>query len=467
MWGGRGPTRSIPLEGLHSTSLEAFLGEDLPGLSNRDRSISVSEVINVEDDNVKTFDITFISSNHSYAGCHTSLELNANGTAPPGTPCSFPFLFNGKVYHYCTTDTHRNQISWCSTDPVYEGNWGECVCNDLNEVPLLEVDLNDTTLENITANVEVIVPATKISGKFDMIMDNTMQNVSLSWNATEQDMKDALETLTSRNFRGDSVPLLVNNVVRTQAPTAEGGYTWTVTFASSTTSYDVPSLSLSYETLTGHGVQAAAETLRNGASPIGSSFRLSFGTEGPSTEINYNASAEDLKSALENLPTVGNVFVTRDIIDASRNQFVWTVRFISTYTEQTYGFVQDENRNLPALEASTDNLSGTDAQIYIETLQQREIHMAPGLTQMGSPGLSAGAVYVLRSNLRNDTNEWIQSNVLVPNVTDGADMFGRSVCTDGESLVAIGAPSTQAVPELDIRSMYEIRCSAETGTCRM
>ena len=43
-WAGRGPTRSIPLSGLHSTSLKAFLTEDLPGLSNRDRSILVSEV---------------------------------------------------------------------------------------------------------------------------------------------------------------------------------------------------------------------------------------------------------------------------------------------------------------------------------------------------------------------------------------------------------------------------------------
>lgn len=154
----------------------------------------------------------------------------------------------------------------------------------------------------------------------------------------------------------------------------------------------------------------------------------------------------------------------RDTVDASRNQFVWTVRFVSTYTQQTYGFVQDENYNLPSLVAETTDLSGTDARIFVETLREREIHMAPGLTEMGSPGLSAGAMYVLRSSVRDDMTEWTQSAILVPNVTDGADRFGQAACTDGESLIAIGAPSAQNIPKLEVRSIYEIRCSAETGT---
>jgi hypothetical protein len=252
MWAGRGPTRSIPLSGLHSTSLQAFLSEDLPGLSNRDRSILISDVES-ENENLLQFDVTFVSSNRSYAGCHTSLDAQANGTAPPGTPCSFPFVFNGRVYSYCTTDTHRDGASWCSTDPVYDGNWGECVCNDLNEVALLEVNMTGAIPEDSTASVEVLIPATRISGTFNLSFDSSNNNlVTIPWNASENEFKDALETLSSQNFRGDSVPLLVDNVIRTEAPTSEGGYTWTVTFTSDSTSYDVPSLSSVDDDLIGY-----------------------------------------------------------------------------------------------------------------------------------------------------------------------------------------------------------------------
>ena len=216
--------------------------------------------------------------------------------------------------------------------------------------------------------------------------------------------------------------------------------------------------------ITRYGAKATTETLQNGAAPLGSSFRISYGTAGPSRDLKFNASAEEVREALEELPTVGNVYVTRDAVDLSRNQYVWTVRFVSTYTQQTYGYAQDAKYNLPALVAETSNFSGTDARIYVETLREREIHMAPGLTEMGSPGLSAGAMYVLSSTVRFDMTEWTQSAILVPNVTDGADRFGMAACTDGDDLIAIGAPSAQNIPELDVRSMYEIRCSAETGS---
>ena len=57
----------------------------------------------------------------------------SDGAAGPeaGTPCKFPFVYNGKVYTGCTTADWTQQ--WCSTDSEYSGNWGNCVgCNEAN-----------------------------------------------------------------------------------------------------------------------------------------------------------------------------------------------------------------------------------------------------------------------------------------------------------------------------------------------
>lgn len=40
--------------------------------------------------------------------------------------CFFPFDFEGKTYHSCTTDGTYFNYSWCSFDNVYKGNWAYC-----------------------------------------------------------------------------------------------------------------------------------------------------------------------------------------------------------------------------------------------------------------------------------------------------------------------------------------------------
>jgi hypothetical protein len=55
--------------------------------------------------------------------------VTTNGNVPSGTPCHFPFEYNGQIFSTCTRqDWHT---SWCSTTPVYSGHWGECVCDKL------------------------------------------------------------------------------------------------------------------------------------------------------------------------------------------------------------------------------------------------------------------------------------------------------------------------------------------------
>jgi len=55
--------------------------------------------------------------------------VTTNGNVASGTPCHFPFEYNGQVFTECASQDWPT--SWCSTTPVYAGIWGECVCNKL------------------------------------------------------------------------------------------------------------------------------------------------------------------------------------------------------------------------------------------------------------------------------------------------------------------------------------------------
>mmetsp|Transcript_54771 Transcript_54771/g.114513 ORF Transcript_54771/g.114513 Transcript_54771/m.114513 type:complete len:210 (+) Transcript_54771:8173-8802(+) len=51
------------------------------------------------------------------------------GTAKAGSSCIFPFEYKGQVFGQCTTQDYT--VPWCSTTPVFQGLWGECVCDRL------------------------------------------------------------------------------------------------------------------------------------------------------------------------------------------------------------------------------------------------------------------------------------------------------------------------------------------------
>ena len=55
--------------------------------------------------------------------------VTTNGNVASGSPCFFPFEYNGQIFTECTSQNW--QTPWCSTTPVYAGTWGECVCNKL------------------------------------------------------------------------------------------------------------------------------------------------------------------------------------------------------------------------------------------------------------------------------------------------------------------------------------------------
>ena len=49
------------------------------------------------------------------------------GSAPEGSACVFPFIYNDVSYSECTTEGNSG-VRWCSTDPVYTRSWGNCRC---------------------------------------------------------------------------------------------------------------------------------------------------------------------------------------------------------------------------------------------------------------------------------------------------------------------------------------------------
>ena len=59
--------------------------------------------------------------------CYLLLVTATKGTAPEGSACVFPFLYDGVVYTQCTT-VRNEGIPWCSTEYDYSINklWGNC-----------------------------------------------------------------------------------------------------------------------------------------------------------------------------------------------------------------------------------------------------------------------------------------------------------------------------------------------------
>ncbi|XP_019638098.1 PREDICTED: matrix metalloproteinase-9-like [Branchiostoma belcheri] len=48
----------------------------------------------------------------------------------PKGACHFPFEYEGKIYHSCTTVNHKYGRAWCSLTPVFEGKWKNCDVED-------------------------------------------------------------------------------------------------------------------------------------------------------------------------------------------------------------------------------------------------------------------------------------------------------------------------------------------------
>jgi hypothetical protein len=154
------------------------------------------------------------------------------------------------------------------------------------------------------------------------LLQHYTQNIP--YDASGTTMKSSLELL----------PNIGTVEVDRGVPTPEDGYTWTVTFTanpgampagSGTVTDLIPHFA---GTLSGTGASVAVATTTAGSTPLSGTFRLTYDDTGANPKqtdlIRSDAPAASFKAALELLPNVGRVSVTR-LVDT--DGFTWKVTF--------------------------------------------------------------------------------------------------------------------------------------------
>lgn len=187
-----------------------------------------------------------------------------------------------------------------------------------------------------------------------------------------------------------SIEALLNvddvTVTRT-GPDLQGGYEWSVTFHEPAA--DQPQLRVVRSGLTGAGASVDIDTTQHG-NQLGGSFTLSFEGE-TTTTLDFDASEADVESALQALQGVGDVEVSRAPFTGSdaataEGAYSWYVTFVDT---------QMHDGDVPALTASSAQLSGTGAAIVVctdgETTNSTLLPAAFTGTRGGDPCNVAGS----------------------------------------------------------------------------
>lgn len=235
-----------------------------------------------------------------------------------------------------------------------------------------------------------------------------------------------------------------------------GGRAWSITFDAYLDSYEVPILYVDGNQLSGGQIEIWIETVRpgcHGPKGIAGYFQLEW--RGNTTEKLYaNASADDVKNALEKLPVINFVNVNRSL-PSPINGYTWTVEFMSVNINSPRGYFTQEISNLEPIE-TINNLVATNASLSVQArfFIGMDISVADAVRQ-GTFGERAGAVHLFQR-----VNEsWIQTATVRGNDTDENDLFGTSLALT-EDLLLVGAPGSDmnGVPE-----KQSIFCSADGG----
>jgi hypothetical protein len=112
--------------------------------------------------------------------------------------------------------------------------------------------------------------------------------------------------------------------VSRSGPDSVNGFTWSVTFASHMR--NVPPLYLYSSSLTGTGADVAFATEQEG-NILDGQFVLGYGGD-TTRPINHDASADEMRVALELLPSVGSVVITRTgTYVTDQGGYEWSVTF--------------------------------------------------------------------------------------------------------------------------------------------
>jgi len=112
------------------------------------QGVQYNECITVDNNGVPWCSLTpDYDSDLEYGNCAPTLKTT-NGNVIPGTACVFPFTFNGIQYNKCITE--YNTIPWCATTSNYDWDlqWGNCDCTD-SVVPTFQITNNSKEKKKI------------------------------------------------------------------------------------------------------------------------------------------------------------------------------------------------------------------------------------------------------------------------------------------------------------------------------
>ena len=274
----------------------------------------------------------------------------------------------------------------------------------------------------------------------------------IPYDATAEQMTGALTALGL-----NMLSVLVTNRQR------EGTRMWLVTFDAFEEAYELPPLYVEPSHLTGGLADAWVEVSRPGIlSPTGVAGKFSLELRGNTTGyIRYDATAAQMKAALEALPVINAVNVKRSK-GTRLNEYTWTIEFVEVNAFTPYGYELQPARNVEPLIAYNALVPAGHTNITVRhsnTAGQQSNPFGPEM--YGAFGENAGAVYVFSKAL--SSGRWVQVARLVGNDTAADSLFGSSVAMQGNSLLvgAMGA-NMNGLPE--VQSLF---CAATRGHFRL
>ncbi len=172
----------------------------------------------------------------------------------------------------------------------------------------------------------------------------------IPFNAADTTLKAALEELANVG---------TVQVTRT-GPDGQQGFSWVITFVDNPGAFpagsgDVPDLIANGDDLGGSGASILSSTSTDASDRLNGGFRLSFMGE-ETDELNYNAQAEEVKIALELLPSVGFTNIAQ--VDYS-DGYAWVVTFAHCSVNPDTGADICNDGEVPMLVPMTEYSSET------------------------------------------------------------------------------------------------------------
>lgn len=211
--------------------------------------------------------------------------------------------------------------------------WSITFAQPLGNVPEIEITASSTTPED-SAVATVTNGSSPLTGTFTLSFESDETEL-LGYDATASDVKAALEALPNVG------------TVDVDRSARWNGLTWLVTFRRNAGS--VPLIQ------PGTTVREVQRITTSGGSPtpLSGSFTLQFGGV-DSAAIPHDASASEMQAALELLPGLGSVRVSRQALNGPAQTFEWSVTFV------------DFPGDAPILVSNDASLRGSSASVAVE-----------------------------------------------------------------------------------------------------